>query len=63
MTDMLGEVVRVKWVDAKCCSGIHTGEEARDRDQKGDEALVAQLYQQIGRLKVERDFVDSALGR
>ena len=34
-----------------------------DRDQKGDEALVAQLYQQIGRLKVERDFLDKALGR
>ena len=32
-------------------------------DQKGDEALVAQLYQQIGQLKVERDFLDSALGR
>ena len=34
-----------------------------DRDQKGDEALVAQLYQHIGQLKVERDFLDSALGR
>ena len=35
-----------------------------NRDQKkGDEALVAQLYQQIGQLKVERDFLDNALGR
>ena len=35
-----------------------------DGDQKGsNEALVAQLYQQIGQLKVERDFLDSALGR
>ncbi len=35
-----------------------------DHDQKkGDEALVAQLYQQIGRLKVERDFLENALGR
>ena len=34
-----------------------------DRDQKGDEGLVAQLYQQIGQLKVERDFLDNALGR
>ena len=33
-----------------------------DRDQKGDEALVSQLYQQNGQLKVERDFLDSALG-
>ena len=31
--------------------------------QTGHEALVAQLYQQIGQLKVERDFLDSALGR
>ena len=35
-----------------------------DHDQKkGDDALIAQLYQQIGRLKVERDFLESALGR
>ena len=32
-------------------------------EKKGHEALVAQLYQQIGQLKVERDFLDSALGR
>jgi len=31
--------------------------------KKGYEALVAQLYQQIGQLKVERDFLDGALGR
>ncbi len=31
--------------------------------KKNDEALVAQLYQQIGQLKVERDFLDNALGR
>ena len=35
-----------------------------DYDQKkGDDALIAQLYQQIGQLKVERDFLESALGR
>jgi len=35
-----------------------------DGDQKKDyEALVAQLYQQIGQLKVERDFLDNALSR
>ena len=35
-----------------------------DHDQKrGDDALVAQLYQQIGQLKVERDFLENALGR
>ena len=31
--------------------------------KQGDEALVAQLYQQIGQLKVERDFLENALGR
>ena len=35
-----------------------------DQEQeKGNEALVAQLYQQTGRLRVERDFLGSALGR
>jgi len=28
-----------------------------------DPQLVAQLYQQIGQLKVERDFLENALGR
>ena len=31
--------------------------------QKSEEALVAQLYQQIGQLKVEKDFLESRLGR
>ena len=31
--------------------------------KKGNEGLIAQLYQQIGQLKVERDFLDNALGR
>jgi transposase-like protein len=35
-----------------------------DLDRKKDnEALIAQLYQQIGQLKVERDFLENALGR
>jgi len=36
-----------------------------DHDQKGktDEHLIAQLYQQIGQLKVERDFLESRFGR
>jgi transposase-like protein len=42
-----------------------TGIFGRDHDQKkkGDEGLIAQLYQQIGQLKVERDFLENALGR
>jgi len=31
--------------------------------KKGGEGLTAQLYQQIGQLKVERDFLENALGR
>jgi len=31
--------------------------------KKDDASLIAQLYQQIGQLKVERDFLESALGR
>ena len=34
-----------------------------NQKKKGSEALVAQLYQQIGQLKVERDFLENALGR
>jgi transposase-like protein len=32
-------------------------------EKKNDDALIAQLYQQIGQLKVERDFLESVLGR
>ena len=31
--------------------------------QKADEALIAHLYQQIGQLKVERDFLQGKFGR
>ena len=41
-------------------SGIFGGDHEQ---KKGDEALIAQLYQQIGQLKVERDFLENALGR
>jgi len=42
-------------------AGIFGREEAR---KKKDEAnLVARLYQEIGQLKVEKDFLDRALGR
>ena len=37
--------------------------EDREQKKKGDKNLVAQLYQQIGLLKVERDFLESSLGR
>ena len=34
----------------------------RDKRHKSDEVLVARLYQQIGQLKVERDFLAERLG-
>jgi transposase len=34
-----------------------------DKTQRNDAELVARLYQQIGQLKVERDFLENALGR
>ncbi len=41
-----------------------TGIFGDDRDQKkGEEGLIAQLYQQIGQLKVEKDFLEKGLGR
>ncbi len=33
-----------------------------EKRQKADEALVARLYQQIGQLKVERDFLEERSG-
>jgi len=34
-----------------------------NQKKKDDANLVAQLYQQIGQLKVERDFLENGLGR
>jgi transposase len=52
-----------KWKNslAEGAAGIFGG----DQNQKkiDDASLIAQLYQQIGQLKVERDFLDKALGR
>lgn len=42
-------------------SGIFSN--GQDQQKKTEEALVAQLYQQIGQLKVERDFLHDRLGR
>jgi transposase-like protein len=46
---------------AEGAAGIFGGDwNQRDKDDAG---LIAQLYQQIGRLKVERDFLESRFGR
>ena len=41
--------------------GIFGGDQSQKK--KDDASLIARLYQQIGQLKVERDFLDNALGR
>ena len=41
-------------------AGIFGGEASSKKDS---ESLIPQLYQQIGQLKVERDFLESRLGR
>ena len=46
---------------AENAAGIFGGD--GEQHKKSDQQLVAQLYQQIGQLKVERDFLDNALGR
>ena len=37
--------------------------DGRNRKKPGNQQLVAQLYQQIGQLKVERDFLENTLRR
>ena len=46
---------------AEGAAGIFGSDQAQKK--KDDASLIAQLYQQIGQLKVERDFLDNALGR
>jgi hypothetical protein len=41
--------------------GIFGGDQAQNK--KDDASIVARLYQQIDQLKIERDFLESALGR
>jgi transposase-like protein len=52
-----------KWKQALAegAAGIFGDDQIRKK--KDDANLVAQLYQQIGQLKVERDFLESSLGR
>jgi len=46
---------------AEGAAGIFGGDQSRKKRDEAD--LVARLYQQIGQLKVERDFLENALGR
>ena len=52
-----------KWKNSlvEGAAGIFGSDQAHKK--KDDASLVAQLYQQIGQLKVERVFLENALGR
>jgi transposase len=52
-----------KWKNslAEGAVGIFGGEQ--NHKKKDDASLIAKLYQHIGQLKVERDFLESSLGR
>ncbi len=52
-----------KWKKALAEGAAGIFGDGRDQKKKGDKNLVAQLYQQIGQLKVERDFLEGSLRR
>lgn len=52
-----------KWKNALAEGAAGIFGDEKNQNKKDDANLVAQLYQQIGQLKVERDFLDNALGR
>jgi transposase len=52
-----------KWKKALQDEAASIFGEDHPRKQKRDQQLVAQLYQQIGQLKVERDFLANVLKR
>jgi len=52
-----------KWKKALQDEASSIFSEDHDRQKKQDKNLVAQLYQQIGQLKVENDFLEQVLRR
>ena len=56
-----GQIRAWKKVLAEGAIGIFGSDQSHKK--KDDAILIAQLYQQIGQLKVERDFLESSLGR
>jgi len=56
-----GQIRAWKKTMAEGASGIFGDDQNQKR--KDDDGLIAQLYQQIGQLKVERDFLESRFGR
>jgi len=56
-----GQIRKWKHSLAEGAASIFGGDQVQKK--KDGANLVARLYQQIGQLKVERDFLDNALGR
>ena len=56
-----GQIRKWKRTLTEGAAGIFGGDQ--NHRKKDDEGLIAQLYQQIGQLKVERDFLESRFGR
>ncbi len=52
-----------KWKNSLANGAVGIFGSDQDRRKKDDASLIARLYQQIGQLKVERDFLENALGR
>jgi transposase-like protein len=52
-----------KWKKALTDGATGIFGEDQDQKKKDDANLIAQLYQQIGQLKVENDFLEGVLGR
>ncbi len=52
-----------KWKKALQEEAASIFSESHDRQKKQDKNLVAQLYQQIGQLKVENDFLEQVRRR
>ena len=56
-----GQIRKWKSSLAEDAAAIFSGDQ--NHKKKDDASLIAQLYQQIGQLKVERDFLENALER
>ena len=52
-----------KWKESLSEGAAGIFGDSHDQNKKGDQELLAKLYQQIGQLKVEKDFLENALGR
>ena len=55
-----GQIQAWKKALAEDASGVFSN--GKDRKSKNDAALIARLYQEIGQLKVERDFLAERSG-